>query len=407
MPVTSNSGPGLTQSIAFISNMSGSAWGGSEELWARTATRLVNEGWPVRASVLCAGKPHPRIRELERSGISLQIRKPTAPVWKRALNKMVRSGHSVATTEIAGFLRTARPALVVISDPVAWPPLGILEACIESNLPFATLSQANGEQFWPDEFYARFYREFMPKARRCYFVSNANRLLFERQIGCKLPNSAVVLNPFNLGEGSTVPASLPRAAPGDKLRFASVARLHPPSKGQDILLDALSGPDWRDRDWHLTFYGDGPMKGSIEWMIAQLGLEQRVTFAGYESSVEKIWSQNHVLVMPSRYEGMPLAVVEAMLCSRPVVATDISDHSTLIEDGVTGFLADAATPKSLELALERLWYVRHELETLGAAASRKAKAVYNRDPVGLFASELKRLVAEGGVGSPADYRRAG
>ena len=397
----------IIRSVAFISNMGGSAWGGSEELWARTALLLAREGWTVRASVLCAGAPDVRIQDLEQNGVAIQIRRPTPPVWKRALHKVVRSRASAARSDVANFLRATHPALVVISDPVAWPPLGTLEACVELNLPFVTLSQANGVQFWPDEFYARFYRELMPKARQCYFVSNANRELFERQIGCKLPNAAVVLNPFNLEENSGVSVLPLQATAGDQLRLASVARLHPPSKGQDILLDALSGPNWRDRQWHLTLYGEGPMRGSIEWLVTQLGLDQRVTFAGFERSVEKIWSQNHVLIMPSRYEGMPLAMVEAMLCSRPVVATDISDHSTLIEDGVTGFLADAATPTSLNHALERLWHSRHELEKLGRAAGRKARTVYNHNPVYLFAAELKKLAGETKVGAPAKYRKAG
>lgn len=57
--------------------------------------------------------------------------------------------------------------------------------------------------------------------------------------------------------------------------------------------------------------------------------------------------------MPSRFEGLPLAMVEAMLCARPVVATDVAGHAEIIEDGVTGFLADAPTAGSMAAALER------------------------------------------------------
>ena len=65
-----------------------------------------------------------------------------------------------------------------------------------------------------------------------------------------------------------------------------------------------------------------------------------------------------MLVMPSRFEGLPLAIVEAMLCARPVVATDVAGHAEVVEDGVTGFLADAPTVGAIAAALERCWVRR-------------------------------------------------
>lgn len=90
----------------------------------------------------------------------------------------------------------------------------------------------------------------------------------------------------------------------------------------------------------------------MERLAQKLGLSDRITFLGF-ASVEQILSTNHVhvLVMPSRYEGLPLAMVEAMLCARPVVATDIASHREIIEDDVvTGFLADAPTPARMVAA---------------------------------------------------------
>ncbi|WP_423787774.1 glycosyltransferase, partial [Klebsiella pneumoniae] len=86
-----------------------------------------------------------------------------------------------------------------------------------------------------------------------------------------------------------------------------------------------------------------------------MGLGDRVKFAGFVTSVENIWAANHALILPSRYEGMPLAMVEAMLCARPVVATDVAGHAEIIDDAINGFLADAPTVGSLGKALDRLW----------------------------------------------------
>src|SRR5262249_38289882 len=152
-----------------------------------------------------------------------------------------------------------------------------------------------------------------------------------KQIGCELPNAEVVYNPINVNV-----QALPPWPSVHELHLACVGRLFPPVKGQDILLEALADPVWNIRSWCLTFYGEGQMRHSLERMVDHLGLKDRVRFAGWVESVWNIWAENHVLVMPSRAEGLPLAMVEAMTCARPVVATDVAGHSEIIEDGVTG-----------------------------------------------------------------------
>jgi glycosyltransferase involved in cell wall biosynthesis len=132
------------------------------------------------------------------------------------------------------------------------------------------------------------------------------------------------------------------------------------------------------------------MRGTLERLAARLGLSDRIVFAGFKS-VEEIWAANHVLVMPSRYEGLPLAMVEAMLCARPVVATDVAGHGEIVEDGVTGFLAEAPTAASMAAALERFWERRSEAEAIGKAGAQRIRQLLPRDPVRLFTEKLKHL----------------
>jgi glycosyltransferase involved in cell wall biosynthesis len=172
--------------------------------------------------------------------------------------------------------------------------------------------------------------------------------------------------------------------------FACVGRLYPPGKGQDILFEALAQPEWKCRDWRLSIYGEGSTRLSLEWLAGRLGLSERVNFAGF-AKPEQIWAENHVLVMPSRYEGLPLAMVEAMLCSRPVVATDVAGHAEIVDDGVTGFLADAPTPRAMAAALERFWARRTEAEEIGKAGCRRIQQLVPPHPVRVFAQKLKAL----------------
>ena len=75
-----------------------------------------------------------------------------------------------------------------------------------------------------------------------------------------------------------------------------------------------------------------------------MGLE-KVTYGGFTEDVESIWASHHALVLPSRSEGLPLVVVEAMLCGRPAIVTDVAGNAELIQDGVSGFVAAAAAPQ--------------------------------------------------------------
>jgi glycosyltransferase involved in cell wall biosynthesis len=207
-----------------------------------------------------------------------------------------------------------------------------------------------------------------------------------------LPNAEVIWNPFNVAFDAAPP--FPTFSEKDGLLLACVGRLHPPSKGQDILLEALASPVWADRNWRLHLYGEGNMKETIERMTRQLGLSDRVVFGGYVA-VEDIWARNQVLVMPSRFEGLPLAIVEAMLCGRTVVATQVAGNSEIIDDGLSGFLANAPTVQSLSEALERLWLRRAEVEQIGEAAKARIRQLVPPDPVEVFSKKLRQLGWQG------------
>ena len=137
------------------------------------------------------------------------------------------------------------------------------------------------------------------------------------------------------------------------------------------------------------------MRDNLERLARHLGLSDRVDFPGY-AAVEEIWASNHVLVLPSRFEGLPLVIIEAMLCGRPVVTTDVAGNSEVVEEGVTGFLAEAPTSTTMAAALERFWARRAEAQRLGEAGSKKIRQILPADPIQTFSEKIKDvlLVAE-------------
>jgi glycosyltransferase involved in cell wall biosynthesis len=116
---------------------------------------------------------------------------------------------------------------------------------------------------------------------------------------------------------------------------------------------------------------------------------KNVRFRGHVANVQAIWEENHLLVLPSRFEGLPLALVEAMWCARPATVTDVGGNAEMCVDGETGFVATAPAVGLMEQTLERAWNRRHEWESMGKAARARAEQFIPKDPIGNFCRQLK------------------
>jgi glycosyltransferase involved in cell wall biosynthesis len=116
----------------------------------------------------------------------------------------------------------------------------------------------------------------------------------------------------------------------------TVARLAP-IKRLDILIRAIA--KLRDSGMLLNavIVGDGTEKRSLEHLVAELGLGERVRFAGFQTDVHNWLSRSRLFVMTSASEGLPLAIIEAMLCGLPVVAPSVGDIPDLLIDEANGF----------------------------------------------------------------------
>jgi glycosyltransferase involved in cell wall biosynthesis len=170
-----------------------------------------------------------------------------------------------------------------------------------------------------------------------------------------------------------------------------VARPEPASKGQDLLLDVLQQDKWRERSVKVSLFGKGHSAQSVRQLASLYGLKD-VTFCGHAENVEEIWRKHHLLVLPSRFEGLPLALVEAMLCARPAVVTNVAGNTEVIEDGETGFVAAAPTAGHMDEEMERAWRHRGDWRSMGVEAARRIRRLVPPDPAREFVEELLTLV---------------
>jgi glycosyltransferase involved in cell wall biosynthesis len=282
-------------------------------------------------------------------------------------------------------LKRFHPDLVIISQGYITGGFDWARVCENAGIPYSILIHSNSEFWWFEEQIDEAVTVYTG-ARRIFCVSRNNLDLLRLQLGEALPNGEVVWNPFNL---STEAAP---AWPDDNvgMRLACVSRIELRHKGQDLLFQALAQPQWRNRPFELNLYGTGPDEKVLRRLGSNLHLNC-VNFRGHLNNVRGIWEQNHVLLLPSRYEGVPLSVVEAMWSARPAIVTDVGRTAELCVDNETGFIASAATVSSFSDALERAWGRRHEWPRMGQAARARAENLVPTNPVELFCERLKVL----------------
>jgi glycosyltransferase involved in cell wall biosynthesis len=128
----------------------------------------------------------------------------------------------------------------------------------------------------------------------------------------------------------------PQATPGaaGDVTFAMTARFQEP-KEQSLLLRAFAAAAPEAR---LAFIGDGPQLAASKELAENLGIADRVSFYGDRGDVPALLARAHVFVLLSRYEGLPISILEAMRAGLPVIASGVGGVPELLRHGDTGFL---------------------------------------------------------------------
>jgi FkbM family methyltransferase len=162
-------------------------------------------------------------------------------------------------------------------------------------------------------------------------------------------------------------------------------------KGHLYLIDAFAGLAGSDPALRLVIVGDGPMHSALVQRIEALGLGARAILAGRQERVEQWLSAMDVFCLPSyANEGVPQALLQAMLIGLPVVTTDIGSITEAVTDGVTGMIVPAKDADALARALAQLLGDPLQARQLGHAARAHARAHFDAAMERLFAEVVER-----------------
>ena len=132
----------------------------------------------------------------------------------------------------------------------------------------------------------------------------------------------------------------------------------------------------------LLILGAGPLEAELVQLAAQLGLERRVHFFGFEANVRRWMQAADGFVLSSRYEGLPMVLLEAGACGLPAVATDVVGTREVIADGENGWLAPAGDAQALAGAMARLTQIpAEERRAMGERARRRVVGQFSLETV--------------------------
>lgn len=362
----------------FIPTTGGVFWGGSEILWFKTCRIALEDGHLCLILVDNIREVSNQIKYLQKKGAVLISK--NSFIWNsyKFLSKINNyPGLKTIKKIIISNIIPQDVDLLCISQGgtfnIIWDTL-LYQIVNLTNKPFFLISQFNYEHQYLNYNQIKRARSLLAKARQTIFVSEKNKQNAERQLAQPIKNAFLITNPLNLESYHYVP--WPQT---DIVTMAVVARLECAFKGQDILLQVLKESKWIKRNWTVNLFGEGKDEPYLKDLVKYYGLESKVNLCGHTGDIRKLWSDNQILLLPSLGEGTPLALLEAMVCGRPAVVTNVGGNTEVVNEGINGFIAEAPTPKLLDEALEKAWSCQKDWMEMGKKAHSIALKKFDLD----------------------------
>ncbi len=341
------------------------AVGGAERNLVRLATGLHGDGFEVRVFSL------KRAPEAPRDELARQLESAQLPVtffdaqsaWQipGTTRRMAREFRAWRPDVVQSFLFHAN----VVST---W---ACRLARVRNLVWGLRVADPNPRRIWLE-------RKLVGNARMVACVSGSVRQFALEEIGIEAEKLRVIPNGLNPADYESVqPIDLATVGvPQGRRMLLCVGRLHE-QKGYDWLLKFAPEMLFRLPEHDLVFVGDGPERDRLKSMAAESGMGQRIHFVGFRDDVPRWLAAADLLLLPSRWEGMPNVVLEAMASGRPVVATASHGVAELLGELAPDQLVPLGDASEFQQKVLSLLADDDRAKELGAANRRRAQTVYS------------------------------
>jgi len=262
-----------------------------------------------------------------------------------------RHDEASRTAFVEALMREHRPPVMHVVLPAPWAGVVPRRLAMRHGLRLICTEQLVDASFTLAPELQCEIVTFYQHSIRHIAVSEANRRLLAEHFGLPADKLVVIPNsvdpnlwrPATSDERDAARRSLPD---GEAPWMITLARLNE-QKGIDILLAACGRPEMRARAWTLYIAGDGPDEEQLKRQCNELGLTARVHWLGWRDDAAALLAAADLFVLPSRYEGQPFALLEAMSAGVPVAACAVSGIPEALDFGRLGKLAPAQDPAGL------------------------------------------------------------
>ncbi len=227
-------------------------------------------------------------------------------------------------------------------------------ALCRSILPFVLVTSVHGADFFPEgrprDRYSRTMRFLLRSSDRIIAPSIGYQKDFLNVFPDLREQTTSIHNGVDLTELTALNANPTRV---NQDPYLLCIAQHNDKKGLDVLLCALRLLHTRGMPAKLLLVGDGPRREKLQHLAASLGIDGSVVFLGEQrrADVVKLLQGCEVFVLPSRSEPFGIAIIEAMACHKPVVATSVGGIPEIIDNGKNGVLVPPDNPDALAEAL--------------------------------------------------------
>lgn len=358
----------------IISLMSGSPWGGSEELWSQIAEYSIDQGDHLTISVKKWPVKYTKVDLLYKLGAKiLERRENQKSLFERIMYRLFKYESNANEWR---FIKSEQFDHILVSFGGAYDVSNykkLLHLLTNSKTKYSIVQQFNEENIFISDFDRIELKLFFQKATTVFFVSGRNKITTERNLVCALSNAQVVSNPAMKIEDLLKIKDYPTS---QKLKIACVARFDVGLKNQDLLIQSLATETWKNRDFELSLYGKGLGEQYLRDLIFFYELVDKIKLKGHVEEISNVWKNHHCMILASSSEGSPLSIIEAMYCSRAIIATNVGGNHELV-DHTCGFIIPGVNLISISETLENVWQKRAELERMGRNSLERIKSIHN------------------------------
>lgn len=352
-PPAGRNGGGPLQITHIISSL---AIGGAQQLLLELSLEMTARGHDVRVIGLRSGT---MAKEFRGQGIpvdELALRgMVSVPTFLQLVSRLQRQRPEIVHTHLGRADNYGRVAAKIARVPVI-------------------VSTVHNVEAWKSRFFLRWIDAWTSTFADRLIACSGRVAEHLRELHVSMEKVVVVKNGIHLRHWTEKPD--PAAAGAIRRELGAgqnefvvgvIGRLET-QKGHSYLFQAIAALKDEIPDLRLWVIGEGSLRESLERLAGELGLSSKITLTGVRRDMRSVYAALDLVVMPSLWEGLPITLLEAMACQRPILATTVGGIPEVITDEKNGLLIPPKNVPALIVALKRCHRERQFTQSLANAA---------------------------------------